>query len=263
MPGTRRNGRQAIARQLAVLTAWLQDQPLAEDRIYIDEGYSGARLGRLRDAGRDGAADLVAVFSPDRLARRYAYQVLLLEEFRWAGCDVIFVQHPLSDDPYDQILLQIQGAIAEHERALLGERFRRGKLQRARAGQWLGHAAPYGYRYVPKRDGCPAHLEVHEEEAAMVRMLYGWLIDQQLTIRQILKRLNFGPWVPVPANAPGRRRWSTTSGPIRRTPSPPTPTATATCRRSDREPRSAGATRPRTFANCVPARSGSPSACRR
>ena len=72
---------------------------------------------------------------PDRLARKYAYQVLLLEEFRRAGCEVVFLQHPISDDPNDQLLLQIQGAIAEYERAVLGERFRRGKLQRARDGQ--------------------------------------------------------------------------------------------------------------------------------
>ena len=55
---------------------------------------------------------MVAVLTPDRLARKYAYQVLLLEEFRRAGCEVAFLQHPISDDPNDQLLLQIQGAIA-------------------------------------------------------------------------------------------------------------------------------------------------------
>ena len=95
------------------------------------------------------------MLSPDRLARKYAYQVLLLEEFRRAGCAVAFLHHPISDDPNDQLLLQIQGAIAEYERAVLGERFRRGKLQKARAGQVIGGRAPYGYRYVPRQDGCP------------------------------------------------------------------------------------------------------------
>ena len=85
-------------------------------------------------------------------------QILLLEEFRKAACDVEFIERPISDDPHDQLLLQIQGAIAEYERAVLAERFRRGKLQKARAGQWVGGRAPYGYRYVPKRDGVPGHL---------------------------------------------------------------------------------------------------------
>jgi site-specific DNA recombinase len=143
-------------------------------------------------------------FTPDRLARKYAYQVLLLEEFRKAGCEVAFVQRPISDDPHDQLLLQIQGAVAEYERAVLGERFRRGKLQKARAGQWTAGQAPYGYRYVPKRDSVPGHLVIDDAEAAVVRMFYRWLIDEQMTVRQILKRLAAGPWRP----RCGRRLWS-------------------------------------------------------
>ena len=89
------------------------------------------------------------MLSPDRLARRYAYQVLILEEFRRAGCEVMFLNHSISDDPGDQLLLQIEGVVAEYERALLGERFRRGKLQKAWAGWFIGGRAPYGYRYLP------------------------------------------------------------------------------------------------------------------
>src|SRR5262249_34973383 len=156
------------------------------------------------DAAREGELDVLAVYSPDRLARKYAYQVLLLEELRKAGCEVAFVQRPVTDDPHDQLLLQIQGAIAEYERAVLGERFRRGKLQKARAGQWPAGKAPYGYRYVPRRDGVPGHLLIDEAEAAVVRMLYRWLIDEHTTVRQILKRLAAGSWRP----RCGRRLWS-------------------------------------------------------
>ncbi len=137
-------------------------------------------------------------------AWRASTPLLLLEEFRRAGCEVVFLQHPISDDPNDQLLLQIQGAIAEYERAVLAERFRRGKLHKARAGQFLGGRAPYGYRYVPRRDGVPGHLVVDEAEAEVVRLLYGWLIDERMTIRQIIKRLNSGPWFP----RSGRRPWS-------------------------------------------------------
>ncbi len=122
--------------------------------------------------------------------------MVLLEELRRNGVEVVFLQHPISDDPNDQLLLQIQGAIAEYERALLRERFRRGKLQKARAGYWIGGKAPYGYRYIPKQEEVPGHLVVDEAEADFVRMLVQWLIDEQLTVRQILKRLNAGPWTP-------------------------------------------------------------------
>jgi site-specific DNA recombinase len=209
---TDKQGRdQTIDSQLGPLRRWAaaHGHELKGEHVYIDEGYSGVRLDRpaldrLRDAAREGEFDVVGVFSPDRLARRYAYQVLLLEELRKAACAVEFIERPISDDPHDQLLLQIQGAIAEYERAVLAERFRRGKLQKARAGQWVGGRAPYGYRYVPKRDGVPGHLVVDEAEAEVVRMLYRWLIEERTTVRQILKRLADGPWRP----RNGKRLWS-------------------------------------------------------
>ena len=207
----RQERQQTIDSQLTALRAWAGDggHALADEHVFRDEGYSGSRIDRpgldaLRDAVRDGAVGLVAVLTPDRLARKYAYQVLLLEEFRRAGVEVVFLQHPISDDPNDQLLLQIQGAIAEYERAVLGERFRRGKMQKARDGHYQGGRAPYGYRYVPRHDAVPGHLVVDEGEAELVRTLYGWLTDEGMTLRQILKRLNFGPHVP----RSGRQPWS-------------------------------------------------------
>jgi site-specific DNA recombinase len=212
---TERQGRnQTIDSQLTALRAWAaaSGYDVIEDHVFRDEGLSGSRLDRpgldcLRDAVRDGAVSIVAVLSPDRLARKFAYQVLLLEEFRRAGCAVVFLHHPISEDPNDQLLLQIQGAIAEYERAVLAERFRRGKLQKARAGQVLAGRAPYGYRYVHRREEVLGHLVIDDAEADLVRMLYAWLTEERMTIRQILKRLNFGPWAP----RSGRHHWSTST----------------------------------------------------
>ncbi len=209
---TERQGRdQTIDSQLDALRRWAaaHGHELKDVHVYIDEGYSGARLDRpaldrLRDAAHEGEFEVVGVYSPDRLARRYAYQILLLEELRKAACEVEFIERPISDDPHDQLLLQIQGAIAEYERAVLAERFRRGKLQKARDGQWVGGQGSYGYRYVPRRDGVPGHLEIDDDEAAVVRMLYRWLIDERMTVRQIIKRLAAGPWRP----RNGKRIWS-------------------------------------------------------
>lgn len=123
----RQERQQTIDSQLVALRAWAESNghDLNDSHVFRDEGYSGARLDRpgldaLRDAVRDGEVDIVAVLAPDRLARRYAYQVLLLEEFRRVGCAVAFLNRAITDDPGDQLLLQIQGAVAEYERALLG-----------------------------------------------------------------------------------------------------------------------------------------------
>src|SRR6195952_139012 len=207
----RQERQQTIASQLATLHAWAaaQGHPVSDEQVFRDEGYSGSRLDRpgldaLRDAVRDGAVGTLVVLTPDRLARKYAYQVLLLEEFRRAGAEVVFLQHPISDDPNDQLLLQIQGAVAEYERAVLAERFRRGKLQRARDGGIVGSKAPYGYHYEGRRGAGLARLVVDEAEAAMVRDLYAWVVEDGLTVRQCTKRLDAGPWV----TRSGRAQWS-------------------------------------------------------
>src|SRR5215218_8062008 len=172
----RQERQQTIDSQLAALRAWAsaRGHALSGDHVFRDEGYSGSRLDRpgldgLRDAIRDAEVDVVAVLSPDRLARKYAYQVLLLEEFRRASCEVTFLHRPISDDPNDQLLLQIQGAIAEYERAVLAERFRRGKLQKARDGNIIGSKTPYGYSYETRRGALPARLVIDEAGANMVR----------------------------------------------------------------------------------------------
>ena len=247
----RQDREQTIDSQLALLTAWVQAQgySLTDDHRYCDRGYSGARLDRpaldqLRDDAQAGAFDVVAILTPDRLARKYAYQALVLDELRRVGVDVVFVQHPVSDDPNDQLLLQIQAAVAEYERAVLGERFRRGKLHKARAGQYVAHVAPYGYRYVPKQEGAPGHLVIDAAEAELVRTLYDWLVDEHLTIRQILKRLNAGPWRP----RSGKPCWSTSV--VHHILSDPVYTGTAYANRYDYVPaarprRPAGRTRTR------------------
>ena len=121
-----------------------------------------------------------AVHAPDRLARRYAYQVLLLEELARGGIEVVFIKEPeRSGSPEDELLRQFQGMIAEYERAQIAERCRRGKLHRARAGavSVLSHA-PYGYRYVKKTEHADAFFEINELEAPIVRDIFGRYVEQ-------------------------------------------------------------------------------------
>src|SRR3954465_10803335 len=130
--------------------------------VFCDDGHSGATLVRpalekLRDLVAQVPVEVVLVYSPDRLARKYAYHALLIEEFAKAGSSVVFVKGPSSDSPEDALLVQFQGMIAEYERAQILERTRRGKTHRAKAGTInVLSGAPFGYRYVRKREHAEA-----------------------------------------------------------------------------------------------------------
>ncbi len=203
-----------IASQLDTLTRWAreQDHDIVEAYVCVDDGYSGARLDRpgldrLRDGAEADAFEAALVLCPDRLARKYAYQVLILEELERFGVQVIFLDQPLSDDPQARLLTQIQGAVAEYERMKIAERYRRGKLFRARQGEVFWWKVPYGYRRIPRRDGVPAHVEVAEPEAQVVRQVFRWHVDDRLSVRQIALRLTESPHV----TATGLPRWSTST----------------------------------------------------
>lgn len=163
---------------------------------FLDEGYSGANLvrpglDRLRDRVAEGQIDTVLVLSPDRLSRKYAYQILLTEEFHRHGAEIVFLKSPPATTPEQRLLEQVQGMIAEYERAQIIERTRRGKRHRARQGSVnVLSGAPYGYRYVKKSDGGNAYYEVVEAEAAVVRMVYQQYTVQHLSIGAITRSLN-------------------------------------------------------------------------
>ena len=148
-------------------------------------------LERLRDVIAGGAVDRVYVHSPDRLARKYAYHVLLVDEFRRAGVEVIFLNRALGQSPEDDLLLQVQGMIAEYERAKIIERHRRGKRHAARAGVInVLSGAPYGYRYVAKyAGGGHARHEIVPDEARLIRQVFDWIGRDRLTIGEVCRRL--------------------------------------------------------------------------
>lgn len=166
--------------------------------IFQDEGYSGAVLVRpglehLRDLAAEGQIEMILIYSPDRLSRKYAYQVLLMEEFSRHGVEVIFINSPKANTPEEQLLLQFQGMIAEYERAQIIERSRRGKRHRARIGTInVLSGAPYGYRYIKKTETSDAYYEIIPLEAEVVRNVYHLYTEELLSIGEIVRRLNAG-----------------------------------------------------------------------
>lgn len=145
-------------------------------------------MEKLRDLVAQVPVDVVLVYSPDRPARKYAYQALLIEEFAKAGSGVVFVKGPSSDSPEDVLLVQFQGMIAEYERAQIIERTRRGKTHRARQGTVnVLSGAPFGYRYVRKNEHADACYEVVAHEAAIVAELFRRYVEDGVAIADLAR----------------------------------------------------------------------------
>jgi site-specific DNA recombinase len=174
------------------------DWHLTQAHIYLDEGYSGATLNRpgldrLRDAAALAEFGLVLVTTPDRLARKLAHQALIHEEMQRLGCQVVYLDRPMGDDPHDQLLLQIRGAVAEYERTLITERMRRGRYAKMRHGELLPWSiAPYAFVPDPEAPRHPAGLGIDPVKAAVVQQIFAWYTDpgQPASLRWVTQQLN-------------------------------------------------------------------------
>jgi site-specific DNA recombinase len=187
-----------IASQTAALVVFAGEQQFEVPRewIFEDDGYSGASLirpglERVRDLAAEGLIQALLVYAPDRLSRRYAHQILLIEELARAGVETVFIRAPRGSTPEDELLVQFQGMIAEYERAQILERSRRGKRHRARQGEVsVLSGAPFGYRFIRKTDHSAAYYEIDEEQARVVRQIFELYSVQGLSIGAIARLMN-------------------------------------------------------------------------
>jgi site-specific DNA recombinase len=188
-----------IASQLEAVAQRVASDALKCDPelCFVDDGYSGSTLvrpglERLRDQAAAGSIDRLYVLDPDRFSRKYAYQILILEELTHCGVEVVFLCNPLGHDPAENLLVQVQGMIAEYERAKILERSRRGKQHAARRGSVnVLSGAPYGYHYVGKHEGDgEARYQVVANEARVVRKIFTWVGQERCSIGEVCRRLN-------------------------------------------------------------------------
>lgn len=209
----RQREQDTITSQTVALQAYAaaHDYVVPPDWVFEDDGYSGSTLVRpgleaVRDLAAAGQLAVLLAYAPDRLSRKYAYQILLTEEFARCGVRVVYLNAPPANTPEEHLLLQVQGMIAEYERAQLLERTRRGKRHKARCGSLNAmSAAPYGYGYVRKTEDRDAYYEVDEVQAAVVRAIFAAYCQEGLSMYAITRRLtaqqaptrNGGRWDPA------------------------------------------------------------------
>ncbi len=163
--------------------------------IFTDEGYSGATLNRpgletLRELIYDGVYQKLLVFDPDRLARDYVYQMLLIDEIEKESCEVEFIRAPIGKTPEQKMLLQVQGMISEYERSKILERTRRGRIHRMKQGEIVNGGDVFGYKYIRKKGDIPTHYVIIEEEAEIVKQIFSWFIEERWALNKICKKLD-------------------------------------------------------------------------
>lgn len=169
-----------IESQISILADYANEHgfEIPDGWVFQDNGVSGSTIQRsgldsLRDLVASGSTDVVLIYHPDRLARRYIYQAIILDEFSRCGVEVIFYKNKRAETPEEHLLEQFQGVFAEYERAQITERCRRGRLHKARQGSITTLPnAPYGYRYVRDEKSGLAHYEIHQEESEAVLKLF-------------------------------------------------------------------------------------------
>ena len=157
---------------------------------YVDDGYSGKDLERpavkrLLEDGRKKRFDLIILYKLDRLSRRLSDLVSLGELFERIGIGLRSLTEPFdTTNPAGKLLFNMLGSFAQFERELIGERTRLAMRRRMREGKWNG-LAPFGYRL-----GKEGKLEIADGDAPYVRRVFELLIEHNLGIKMISRRMN-------------------------------------------------------------------------
>ena len=183
-----------INSQLEALREYAQAHDLTTIRECIDNGVSGSILARpgldeLRDLAIEGEIEGILILSPDRLSRKQAHQIILMEEFKKRNIQVLFTSQQFDDSPEGNLMLQIQGAVSEFERAKIADRMRRGMKHATKNGQVIGSKAPYGYCFVRKGDNAPARWVVNSREAEIVRLVFDLYVNKNMKGASIARYL--------------------------------------------------------------------------
>jgi len=189
-----------IETQLAAVNQFAQKNGFVIIKQYIDNGWSGDSLARpaldqLRMDAKKKLWQAVLIYDPDRLARRGAWQEVVIEELRDLEIDVLFVTIPQAKNDEDKIMYKMRGVFSEYERMKINDRFRLGKVRKAQDNHIIVSEAAYGYTFIRKngkkgdQNFHQGYYEINKREAQIVLMIFTWVADNGLTLRAIVRKL--------------------------------------------------------------------------
>ncbi|MFA6094657.1 MAG: recombinase family protein [Candidatus Paceibacterota bacterium] len=202
-----------IETQLSSVREFAKANGLLIVKEYLDEGWSGDTLVRpnldqLRQDANKKVWEAVLVYDPDRIARRYSYQELVMDELKEKSIEVIFVTVSAPKNPEDKILHGVRGLFAEYERAKITERFRLGRVRKAREGHIIASEAPYGYTFIPKKDGRHGYYEINTSEIDNLKKIFSFVGDDRMTIKGVVRKLQE---LGIPPRKSKRGVWNTST----------------------------------------------------
>lgn len=188
---------------------------LSPEHKYLDNGWSGAilerpDLDRMRIAARNKEFDVIYIYDRSRLARRFVYQEIVLDELENLGIEIISLHDVNGTTMEDKLMGGMMGLIYEFDRKKIAERMRLGKITKVRdKKKLLGYNPKYGYDYHRRIKGNNAEdgkLTINEEQAEVVRLIFSLYGEQQMSkyaIRAELFKLGI---MPVKQKS---KQWST------------------------------------------------------
>lgn len=164
---------------------------------YIDEGWSGSllnrpELDRLRDKADKGLFEAVLVNDVDRLSRELTHLGIIKKDLEKKNIKLVFKKLPNNGDPISNFMVNMLGSFAEFERELITDRTRRGRRYKVEVRKLIqGNVPPYGYTYVKKdkEKGIEGHYEINEQEAETVKMMFGWVVKEGVSQREVVRKL--------------------------------------------------------------------------
>ena len=137
----------------------------------------------MQKSGKDGVS-YVLVFKLSRFGRNAADVLATLQVMQDFGVNLICVEDGIdSSKDAGKLMISVLSAVAEIERENIRVQTMEGRMQKAREGKWNGGFAPYGYSLI---DG---KLEVNEEEAVAIRMIFDQYVNTDLGANGIAKYL--------------------------------------------------------------------------
>lgn len=198
-------------RQACLAKAIAEGYQVTENLSFI-ETYSGLTLDRpeltrLRAITRDDPITAIIAYSPDRLCRNGEDILTLAKEFKAHGTKLIFVKEKWEDTLNGKLIAFILGWASEFEAAQIRERTMRGKRARAMQGRLPSGTGRklYGYDYIPGKGIGEGVRYENKEESRWVCEMYRWLVEEELAINGITRRLReLG--VPTPMGSAFWRR---------------------------------------------------------